>query len=39
VRLRGSLGASGSAALVDIAMMAAYRRELETTNEFLRIRF
>jgi hypothetical protein len=32
-------GASAAARVVGIAMKAGYRRALETTNEFVRIKF
>jgi hypothetical protein len=39
VRVRGSLRATETAALVGIAMKAGYRHASETTNEFVRIEF
>jgi hypothetical protein len=39
VRVRGSLRATGTAALVGIAMTAGYRQTFETTNEFVWIKF
>jgi len=40
VRVRGSaLRATASASLVGFAMNAGYRQRIETTNEFVRIKF
>jgi hypothetical protein len=38
VRVRGSLQATGTAPLVGVAMNPGYRQEIETTNEFVRIK-
>jgi hypothetical protein len=39
VRVRGSLRATGTAPLVRFAMNAGYRPAIETTNEFVWIKF
>jgi len=39
VGVRGSLRASGSAALVGIAIKAGYRHEFDTTDESVPIKF